>query len=393
MHNVLFISVDSLRFDKVAVMPTVKKLAEEGLFFTQHFTVANGSMPSHCSIFTGKYPQHHGVRENGVKLPDVRTLAQILREQGFKTTGFVSSILLDSYYGINAGFDEYSNASKHPWVEHYLTKIGYGKYNVQRVLWYLGLHDGRTRSCHQVNKDVLAWLDKNNEKFFMFVHYFDIHRDTYGNKKRIVEKHSNYDHNARLIDSAIAQVIEKLREKGQLEKTMVVIFSDHGESLDSNDKGHGKNVKDEEFHTPFIIYNSRNVKSQIKALSRTIDMAPTVLSLLKINSEGNEHVHGMDGTNILAHEAEEVFMEAYPPYGDVKAVRTLQWKFVLTDGVHQQLFDMQNDPHETTNVLEENISVAQQLRTKLKRHFKVEFTQQELDEVTKERLKGLGYLD
>ena len=90
--------------------------------------------------------------------------------------------------------------------------------------------------------------------------------------------------------------------------------------------------------------------------------------------------------------ASEVFMEAYPPYGDIKAVRTSQWKFVLEDGTKEYLYDMAHDS-EKVNIAEKNKSTAQRLKTKLKRHFKLPFSQQEMDELTKERLKGLGYLD
>jgi len=386
--NILMISVDSLRFDKVTVhfMPVVSELAEQGARFLNNFTVSNGSLPSHTSILTGLYPQHHGVRANGVKVPEsVKMLPELLDHS---SAGAVGCVLLDSFYGLGRGFHSYYNTSRLSRVQHILSKIGRGKYNVSKALVHFGIYDGRTRSYNDVNKDVIPWIE-NHDCFFMFVHYSDIHRDTFGGTKTIADKHRNYDENVKIADAAIGEIVSSLKKTNKFVDTLIVVFSDHGEMLDSS--GHGKSVSDDEFHTPLIMHKPGLVpKTSVTALTRTIDIMPTILALLQKESatDGIDLSEAMDG----GEGASEVFMEAYPPYGDIKAVRTSQWKFVLEDGTKEYLYDMAHDS-EKVNIAEKNKSTAQRLKTKLKRHFKLPFNQQEMDELTKERLKGLGYLD
>ncbi|HLC19841.1 MAG TPA: sulfatase [Candidatus Nanoarchaeia archaeon] len=396
--NLIFISVDSLRFDRVGCLthsdtktPNIDALGKNGVRFLNNFTVSNGSLPSHTSIFTGLYPQHHGIRENGLKVPShLATIGSILKSNGYTTSAFVSSVLLDSIYGLNSGFDSYYNTSRFNKVHHLLSKIGYKKYNVSKALVHFNIHDGRSRDWKSVNKDVLSWLDNNGStRFFMFIHYMDIHRDTAGGTKTIREKHRFYDDNVRLADAAIGEIIEHLKQKNLFNNTLVVLFSDHGETL-SDGKGHGNSVSNDEFHTPLIMHVPGQPAADITALTRTIDIMPTALALLGLNL-----LSSVDGTNISLHGqlgAQECFMESYPPYGDIKAVLTNQWKYVLSDGKKEELFD-RHDVAEKHNVVSTEKDEAIKLKTKLKQHFNIPFTQQELDDVTKERLRGLGYLD
>src|SRR3989344_7067570 len=139
--NVLLISVDSLRFDRVGCLyknketltPHTDALGLNGARFLNNFTVSNGSLPSHTSVFTGLYPQHHGIRENGLQVPQhLITLASTLKTKGYATAACAGSVLLDSIYGLNKGFDTYYNTSRFSRMHHLLSKVGYKKYNVSK---------------------------------------------------------------------------------------------------------------------------------------------------------------------------------------------------------------------------------------------------------------------
>ncbi|HLC74853.1 MAG TPA: sulfatase [Candidatus Nanoarchaeia archaeon] len=398
--NVLLISVDSLRFDRVGCLyknketltPHTDALGLNGARFLNNFTVSNGSLPSHTSIFTGLYPQHHGIRENGLQVPQhLQTLAGAMKSKGHATAASVSSVLLDSIYGLNNGFDMYYDTSQLNWLHHYLSKIGYKKYNISKALVHFGIHDGRSRSWTSVNNDALSWLARNDKPFFMFLHYMDIHRDTAGGTKTIREKHTFYDDNVKLADTAIGEIVAFLKDKKIFDQTIIVIFSDHGETLDDG-KGHGNSVANDEFHTPLIMHLPGVVPStDVTALTRTIDIMPTVLGLF----DAAVDVDGKDVRSCFTggHVADEVFMESYPPYGDIKAVATKQWKYVLSDGQKEELYDCEHDADEKINLIHDEKDTCLKLKRKLKQHFRLAFTQQELDDITKERLRGLGYLD
>jgi arylsulfatase A-like enzyme len=407
--NVLMISVDDCRMDRIGCMstkansesltPTIDNLGYNALRCLNNFTVANGSVPSHTSIFTGCYPQTHGIRHNGLRIPDdIVTIAEIVQKKNIETVGVVSTVLLDSMYNLNKGFDTYFNTAKNARLLSTIHKIGYKKYNLSNVLRLFGF-DPRKRTWKEVNKDAKNWLNKKNindsTPFFMFLHYFDIHGDTAGGATRIKGKLKSYDKNVKLIDNAVKEIIDVLKEKKMFDNTILVIFSDHGEGFGDEEKmiGHGYDVDDEEFNTPLIIYHKDLPPTAIKKLTRTIDIAPTILHLLQI-----EHPFTGDGQNLIpltngGTGPQEAFLEAYPPFGDVKAVVTNEWKFVLKDGKDEALYKRQETKTIKINVAAQNQETARQLKRKLKQHFKIPFEEKELDDITKERLQGLGYLD
>jgi len=111
--NVLIITMDTTRADhigcygyKEARTPNIDSIAARGVRFAKAYTPAPLTLPAHCSIFTGKYPFAHHVRNNGSYhlTPDQKTLAGILNENGFAaTSAFVASFTLDSRFGLAQG--------------------------------------------------------------------------------------------------------------------------------------------------------------------------------------------------------------------------------------------------------------------------------------------------
>ena len=116
IRNVLLITLDTTRADVLSgdeasrkLAPAIAALAERGVRFPRAYSVAPLTVPAHASLMTGLLPARHGVRDNGIAaLPgSARTLAEILREQGFDTAAFVSSAVLDRGFGLDQGFELY----------------------------------------------------------------------------------------------------------------------------------------------------------------------------------------------------------------------------------------------------------------------------------------------
>ena len=138
----------------------------------------------------------------------------LLKEEGYTTGAVVSGGAIGSAYNFNKGFDYFSDNSKYDKIMRFFRKIGTERYNLRKVIKQIKLFDVFWRSHDKTNKEVLNWLEKNNnKKFFLFVHYFDLHGDTFGklNKKNKEEfKLENYNENVKLIDNSIGDVINKL---------------------------------------------------------------------------------------------------------------------------------------------------------------------------------------
>ncbi|HXI28597.1 MAG TPA: sulfatase-like hydrolase/transferase, partial [Vicinamibacterales bacterium] len=116
--NVLLVTIDTLRLDRVGAFgstrkltPTLDRLAREGLTWTHAFASAPLTLPSHASILTAVSPPVHGLRANGLfRLgPDIPTLATILKGAGYRTGAFVGAFVLDARFGLNRGFDVYDD--------------------------------------------------------------------------------------------------------------------------------------------------------------------------------------------------------------------------------------------------------------------------------------------
>ena len=112
-RNLLIVTLDTLRADHVgsygytaARTPRLDGLAARGLRFERATTVTPLTLPAHSSLLTGTFPAFHGVRDNGgFYLGDEQvTLAEVLKERGFRTGGFVSAFVLDSRWGIAQGY-------------------------------------------------------------------------------------------------------------------------------------------------------------------------------------------------------------------------------------------------------------------------------------------------
>ena len=114
--NLVVITLDTTRADRMGAYgnasvetPAFDRLAREGVLFEQAVSVAPLTLPAHSSMFTGKFPPEHGVRDNGGFFlgADQLTLAEVLKARGYRTGGFVGAYVLDSKWGIGQGFDTY----------------------------------------------------------------------------------------------------------------------------------------------------------------------------------------------------------------------------------------------------------------------------------------------
>ena len=116
-RSLLLITVDTLRADRVgaygytaARTPAIDALAARGARFENAFSAAPITLTSHATIMTGRYPPGHGARHNGMRMdPAVPTLADTLSRQGFATAAFVAAFPLDHRFGLNQGFQTYSD--------------------------------------------------------------------------------------------------------------------------------------------------------------------------------------------------------------------------------------------------------------------------------------------
>jgi arylsulfatase A-like enzyme len=200
--------------------------------FDQARTCAPLTLPSHTTIMTGLLPCQHGVRDNGLFRVGAQapTLVRTLSAGGYATGAFVGAFVLDSSFGLAAGFDTYRDVKSK-------SVIGNGFYD--------------ERPATAVTADALSWLEQRpqDRPFFAWIHYFDAHAPYQSPISR--PGLSPYDAEIAFVSEQMQVVLDRLGPA--LDDTLVVVTADHGEGLgEHGEDTHGYFIYESTMHVPLI---------------------------------------------------------------------------------------------------------------------------------------------
>jgi len=364
--NLLLVTLDTTRADRIRCYgnrdietPTLDRLAQAGVLFSQALAPTPTTLPSHATILTGLYPVHHGVRANGVfRLSRAnRTLAEMLSENGYRTGAVISAFVLSSRFGLDQGFDRYDDDLRDDAAPDDLGVV--------------------ERRADQTTKRALRWLDgAADEPFFLWVHYFDPHA-VYQPPGPYAERyaHNPYDGEIAFVDSQLGILLGAIEERGWTDRTLVVAVGDHGEGLaEHNEHTHGYLLYDVTLKVPLIMSCGRRLGGGVHVNRRVslVDLAPTVLTLL-----GVETTDRFDGADLTRPPAAPppLYAETYHGlmefgWAALQAVYDGDHKYI--HGPNPELFDLVRDPFERQNLLVAQPQLAATLVEKLTRLFGTE---------------------
>ena len=396
--NLVVITLDTTRADRMGAYgnakvetPAFDRLAGEGVLFEQAVSVAPLTLPVHSSIFTGKFPPEHGVRDNGGFFlgNEQTTLAEVLKARGYRTAGFVGAYVLDSKWGIAQGFDTY-----------------YDEFDLSESRGVsLG---GIQRTANEVVDQALPWLDANRgQPFFAWLHLYDAH-SPYRPPEPFATRYKGHPYNGEIAftDSQVGRLIAKLEALGVYDRTVIVVMGDHGESLgDHGEAAHGFFIYNSVVNVPFVIrapystMHGRRVADPV----RSVDVMPTALELLRVAAPSG--MAGVSLAPLLAGAQRELGLDAYSEalyplhhYGwsDLRALRSGRYKVI--DAPRPELYDLERDPAESTNLFESRRQLGDRLITQL-RTLESKFARTEaalpaadVDPEARQRLAALGYV-
>ncbi len=396
--NLILITVDTLRADHLGcygfmpdVTPAMNRIAAEGVRFENCIAQTPLTLPSHTTIMTGTLPLHHGVRDNGgfVVPSQLETMAEVFKEAGYKTAAFISAYVLDSKWGLNQGFD------------YYFDRFDLGRFEK------ISLGEVQ-RPAEETLTEALAWLDKNKgQKFFAWIHLYDPHTP-YEPPEPYKSQFNRrpYVGEIAYTDSQIARLWSYLENNDLLNNLLLVLTSDHGESLgEHGESTHGFFVYQEAIHVPLIFvtpFDKFKNKTYSGAVTLT-DIMPTVLEYggLPVPSE-------VQGKSLLAYFSGKkkpvdnlAYSETFYPryhYGwsELRSFQNNRYKLILAPV--PELYDLKADPAEEKNLVYLEKKVYEEL-THLAEEFEHKAGQKaiepdfsSIDEETKEKLAALGYL-
>jgi arylsulfatase A-like enzyme len=363
IRNVVLISIDTCRADHLScygykrkTTPHIDAVAQEGALFRQALTPVPFTRPAHTTMLTGTYPPTHGVRLNNTEVlaPDNVTLAEILREAGYQTAAFVSGFPMDARFGLNQGFDTY---------------------DCRFTRNMAGSTEPAERTAEEVSRPALAWLEQHAASpFFLFLHYYDAHRP-YEPPPPYASDYADdpYAGEIAYVDSWIGQVLDRLRALGAYDDTLIVITSDHGESLgEHGETSHGYFIYQATQHVPLIIRAPHGGKRgrQLEGRVSLVDLLPTVLDLAGLKT--GAAVQGVSlRTSLEGGRAQDagrtLYCESLHPTqfqcSQLNGIVEGSWKYIRAP--RQELYDLTHDPGEKTNVLANEPQVATQMRKRL----------------------------
>jgi arylsulfatase A-like enzyme/thioredoxin-like negative regulator of GroEL len=394
--NILLITLDTVRADRLgsygyqrARTRHLDRLAAEGVRFERAYTTAPITLPAHASILSGLYPFEHGVRNNGnFYLPDrVETLATALSKFGYRTGAFVGAFVLDRRYGLARGFDVYDDRMRGPQAQVVSLEA--------------------ERRGDYTSQQLTAWLDEQSKSagrpFFAWLHLYDAHEPYHPPQPfKDAFADSPYDGEIAFTDAIVASVLDKLRQLGLYDNTIVAIVADHGESLgDHGEETHSMFVYDAAIRVPLILWRPGRLPAGrvIPEPVRVTDLPLTLLDLVGAPPLPAKHgrtllplIEGRRLAETSAY-AETYLPQLYLNWAPLRSLRDDRWKYI--EAPKPELYDTVNDPGERRNLIDEQRPRADAMRGALERltgggHGSM--AAGTLDREAQERLAALGYI-
>lgn len=355
-RHVVLVTVDTLRADRVGVYggpagltPELDRIAHTGAMADHAMSHVPLTRPSHICLLTGLLPWQHGVRDNNSPgdLPDVPMLAEVLKDQGFSTAAFISSVVLSGRGGLARGFDVYA--------DHFEDVPG------TRFAGTLRKRGDRTLA------EALEWLGAQNgaeRRLFLWLHLYDVH-DPCEPPEPFATRFAlrPYDGAVAWTDELVGRLDRALGSLHLADQSLLVVGSDHGEGLgEHGEENHGFFVYESTLAVPLILRGPGIVAGRrLERVVGLVDLYPTILDLASVPLPPRARPPGHSLAAALrgGPESDEhpIYAESLIPllhfgWSDLRVLRDGRWKYI--EAPRPELYDLTVDPGE-----QHNLSAAQ----------------------------------
>ncbi|PYQ65680.1 MAG: hypothetical protein DMF53_04895 [Acidobacteria bacterium] len=402
--NVLLITIDALRADHLGVYgypratsPNIDRLAGQGVTFRRAVSQWPLTSPSFAAMMSSTYGHTNGLmRTTAQRMPDrPLMLAELLKAGGYSTWAAVGNVNLARVFNFDQGFDTY------------------------RELWRAD-DELKTERTTDVGLDLLKRASAE-KPFFLWLHFFDpharyvppkafdqmfvgdrgfdgswrvpLHTDgtdlggisskvSLGKEDRVAYYVAQYDAEIRYVDEQVGLLLEALESQGLAGNTLVVLTSDHGESLGDHNYffEHGRFPYDDCVHVPLIVRvpGAARPAGTVRSPVQSIDIVPTILDLVGLppdpQAEGKSLQPLLRGEHPTGDRWDYAFTESGFARDYQRSITSERYKLVyvpdagnrrIMGGRELELYDLAADPHETRNLIDERPEVAALLKRQL----------------------------
>jgi arylsulfatase A-like enzyme len=414
--DIVLIVIDTLRADWTTpygfeqdTTPELTEWAERGVLFEKVRAQSSWTKMSMASMLTSLWPRSHAIREAQDGLADAaNTLAEVLQANGYQTFGVQTNGWLHQSFGFHQGFDRY------------LFPMGaYGKVAAREKpsLW---------THADRVVEEVEHLIGARDESrpMFLYVHLMDVHEYAAPPEFQVFGTDSAGMYQSAILwsDDALRRIREALAEAGTLDRSVLVLASDHGEAFGEHGvHGHARNVLTPVIRVPLVFRLPFPVAAvRVASQVRNVDIAPTLLDLAGVPTPEQ-----FEGESLLPLMTSEVAAEDRPSYAALgvtlfpdasvqTSLTTGAWTYARNAPPAEQepnsyasravapgkefLFDRSVDPGENVNLVDLEKRRAVAMRAQLDSHLAeaplkgVKEEGVRIDPAIADRLRAMGYL-
>ena len=375
--NVVLVTVDTLRADHLgaygytrATSPHLDALARRATLFEQAFTYWPKTRGSFVALMTGRRASQSGYSKTHPLLLEANpTLASVLKGAGYDTMAAVDNANVAASLGYAHGFRVYRETWEEAELETEMDRTRAISESGLRFLkkasplrpFFLWLHYVNPHAPYTPPAPFdTAFLDAKaaqgpNLPLVSSVHGGIPHQWAVPGKGRLGYYVAQYDGEIATVDEQVGRVLEALASSAVKDTTVLVLTSDHGESLGEHDYyfDHGENLFDPSLRIPLIVAMPGAPKPcRSNVLASTLDLVPTILDAVKVS-----YPPDLGGQSLLPGVQCQDLPARTRLYGqndrNLAATWDRRFKLVATpksDGWQRALYDRSTDPAEARDV-------------------------------------------
>lgn len=409
--NILLVVMDVVRAQNVSLnkpelttTPGLVRRGAEGVVFDWAFSTAPWTLPSHAGMLTGLYPMQQDGDWYKPLQDDATTLTETLRDRGYATGGFVANLHYTAWdTGLSQGFDRYEDYTT-DWLQvirsssytqtalftSLLDAKGIGdvvKAFMSPNLSIVPQHTYQTKLAERVTGDFLRWQESLGDRpFFALVNLMDAHLPWFEpeplKSRYPPQVHHDlpaYDASIKHIDAQLDSLFNDLAQKGELDRTIVVVTADHGELFEQHGlSGHANSLYLDLLHVPLMIRYPGRVPAGVRVASPVSlrDLPATLVDL----SGGTDSFPGaslryawegqLDRLSPVLAEVTKLPNPAETPasHGDMRSIFDDSLHYIVNEGTKkEELYSYRTDPAEARNLFEGDSARLQSWRDRLAR--------------------------
>ncbi len=439
--KVILLTIECFRKDcfKKGIVPYLFKMSKESSFFENAYSTGPWTPASFTGILSSYYPLMYNKKP--CLSNKVKSIAEVLKEKGYKTACFTGGGWLSQYFNFIKGFDFVYNSNKTYSKKRNLLKaienlkekiydlLPKKIYNKIRRFSRI-LKSFKDNDVDKIKvKKALSWLEKNKDKnSFMWIHFENSH-DAYSiggsiieriisiynsskekkdlNKKQIEVIRKMYKEGLKSVDKNIAFFTEKLKEKDK--DFLFVVCGDHGQELyDRSFFGHGPKFYQENINVPLILFGKKIEKKNFEKPVSLIGIPPTILEVLNEKKEKDFLGKSLFKKSMIISEDAREKTIMPPELNKIKynldhykaALIEKGYKYIYKNKGKSELYDLKKDNKEKKNLSDAEKEIAEKMKKKIQKHIKFEKKTRENKksawkkgdkERVRQRLRELGY--